>query len=122
MDETTSPLVANLGWTIAWEPAARDFVGRAALEAERAAGVSERLAGLVMEARGVLRHGQRVRTPAGDGVITSGIFSPTLGYSIALARVPRAAQGGCEVEIRGKWLPARIVKPPFVRKGRKVFE
>jgi aminomethyltransferase len=122
MDETTSPLVANLGWTIAWEPAARDFVGRAALEAERAAGVSERLAGLVMEARGVLRHGQRVRTRAGDGVITSGIFSPTLGYSIALARVPRPAQGACEVEIRGKWLPARIVKPPFVRKGRKVFE
>jgi aminomethyltransferase len=122
MDETTSPLVANLGWTIAWEPATRDFVGRAALEAERAAGVAERLTGLVMEARSVLRHDQRVRTPAGDGVITSGIFSPTLGYSIALARVPRTAQGVCEVEIRGKWLPARIVKPPFVRKGSKVFE
>jgi len=122
MDEATSPLVANLGWTIAWKPESRDFVGRAALEALRAAGVTERLTGVVMEARGVLRHDQRVRTAAGDGIVTSGIFSPTLGYSIALARVPRAAQGGCEVEIRGKWLPARIVKPPFVRKGRKVFE
>jgi len=122
MDETTSPLVSNLGWTIAWEPGSRDFVGRRVLEAERAAGPKERLTGLVMEARGVLRHGQPVRTSAGEGVITSGIFSPTLGYSIALARVPQAAQGDCEAEIRGKWLPARIVKPPFVRKGRKVFD
>jgi len=122
MDETTSPLVSNLGWTIAWEPAERAFIGRAALEAERAAGVAERLTGLVMEARGVLRHGQLVRTAAGEGVVTSGIFSPTLGYSIALARVPRLAKGACEVEIRGKLHPARIVKPPFVRRGVKVFE
>jgi aminomethyltransferase len=122
MDEHTSPLVANLGWTIAWEPATRAFIGRAALEAERAAGVAERLTGLVMEARGVLRHGQRVRTAAGDGVVTSGIFSPTLGYSIALARVPLQARGACEVEIRGKLHPARIVRPPFVRKGAKVFQ
>jgi aminomethyltransferase len=122
MDESTSPLVANLGWTIAWKPSTRDFIGRTLLEAERAAGVSQRLAGLAMEARGVLRHGQLVRTAAGNGVVTSGIFSPTLGYSIALARVPRQAEGACEVEIRGKPHPARIVKPPFVRNGRKVFE
>ena len=94
MDETTSPLVANLGWTIAWEPGTRDFIGRKALEALRGAGVQERLTGLVMEARGVLRHGQRVRTAVGDGIITSGIFSPTLGYSIALARVPKQATRG----------------------------
>jgi aminomethyltransferase len=122
MDESTSPLAANLGWTIAWKPATRDFVGRAMLEAERAAGVAQRLTGLVMEARGVLRHGHLVRTAAGNGVVTSGIFSPTLGYSIALARVPRQAEGACEVEIRGKLHPARIVNPPFVRNGRKVFE
>jgi aminomethyltransferase len=122
MDETTSPLVANLGWTVAWQPQARAFIGRAALEAQRSAGVRARLTGLVMEARGVLRHGQVVRTGSGEGIITSGIFSPTLGYSIALARVPKAAAGACEVEIRGKWLPARIVSPPFVRKGAKVFD
>jgi len=122
MDETTSPLVSNLGWTIAWKPGERQFIGRAVLEAQRSAGVRARLTGLVMEARGVLRHGQVVRTDSGTGIITSGIFSPTLGYSIALARVPKAAVGACEVEIRGKWLPARIVKPPFVRKGVKVFE
>ncbi len=122
MDEATSPLVANLAWTIVWEPQTRAFIGRPALEAVRAAGVQARLTGLVMEARGVLRHGQTVQTAAGAGIITSGIFSPTLGYSIALARLPKQAAGDCQVEIRGKLLPARIVKPPFVRKGSKVFD
>lgn len=126
MDESTSPLVSNLGWTIAWKPAERQFIGRAALEAERARGVGARLTGVVMEARGVLRHGQPVRTATGTGVVTSGIFSPTLGYSIALARVPQSAanpaEHQCEVEIRGKWHPARLVKPPFVRSGQRVFE
>ena len=59
-----------------------------------------------------------VRTNAGDGTVTSGVFSPTLGYSVALVRVPRAAEGDCEVDIRGKWLPARLVKPSFVRHGK----
>jgi aminomethyltransferase len=70
----------------------------------------------------VMRHGQRVVTNAGEGEVTSGIFSPTLGYSIALARLPRAAKGACHVDIRGKLLPCRIVRPPFVRNGQKVFE
>jgi aminomethyltransferase len=122
MDESVSPLEANLAWTIAWKPEDRNFIGRAALERQRADGVARRLAGLVLEGRGVLRHGTRVVTSSGDGVVTSGIFSPTLGYSIALARLPRAAQGECQVELRGQLKPARIVKPPFVRHGRKVFE
>ena len=120
MSDTTSPLVSNLGWTIDWEP--RDFIGRRALEAEREAGVHEKLTGLVMEGKGVLRHGQTVVTDAGNGTITSGIFSPSLGISIALARVPRAAKGGCEVEIRGKRQPVKIVRPPFVRNGERVFK
>ncbi|MEZ5558445.1 MAG: glycine cleavage system aminomethyltransferase GcvT [Pseudomonadales bacterium] len=122
MDESTNPLESNLGWTIAWQPEARAFIGRDALAALRAAGVGRRLTGLVLEGRGVIRGGQRVVTGAGDGVVTSGIFSPTLGYSIALARVPKDAQGECQVEVRGKLLPVRIVKPPFVRNGQKVFE
>ncbi|MFW6093045.1 MAG: glycine cleavage system aminomethyltransferase GcvT [Pseudomonadota bacterium] len=122
MDESTSPLVSNLGWTVAWKPEDRRFIGREALERERAAGAAEKLTGLVLEARGVLRAGQRVLTDAGEGTVTSGIFSPTLGYSIALARLPRAAKGECRVEMRGKPVTVRIVKPPFVRKGRKVFE
>ncbi len=122
MDQSTNPLVSNLAWTIAWTPEARGFIGRQALEAARAAGVQEKLTGLVLEQRGVLRAGQNVLTGQGEGVVTSGIFSPTLGYSIALARLPRSATGECQVEIRGKLLSARIVKPPFVRGGKKIFE
>jgi len=120
MDEQTSPLVSNLAWTIDWGP--RAFVGREALEAEQAAGVTEKLTGLVMEGKGVLRHGQQVLTEAGPGVITSGIFSPTLGYAIALARIPRAASGAAEVDIRGRRVPVKIVRPPFVRHGRRVYK
>lgn len=122
MDQSTSPLVSNLAWTIAWKPETRRFVGRHALESARAAGVQEKLTGLVLEQRGVLRAHQKVLTAYGEGIVTSGIFSPTLGYSIALARLPRSATGECQVEIRGKLMPARIVKPPFVRGGQKVFE
>ena len=122
MDESTSPLVSNIGWTVAWKPTKRDFVGRAALEAERAAGVGSKLTGLVLDSKGVMRNGFEVRTEAGSGVITSGIISPTLGVSIALARVPADATGTCEVDIRGRPKPARLVKPPFVRRGEKVYK
>lgn len=122
MDETTSALVSNLAWTIAWAPEDRDFIGRAALAAEKAAGVTQKLTGLVMEGKGILRHGQQVLTSAGEGTVTSGIFSPTLGYSIALARLPAAATGSAEVDIRGRRQPVRIVKPPFVRHGKRVYK
>ncbi|MCL4777926.1 MAG: glycine cleavage system aminomethyltransferase GcvT [Gammaproteobacteria bacterium] len=118
MDEATSPLVSGLAWTVAWEPAGRAFIGRGALERERAAGPAQRLAGLVLGERGVMRRGQRVVTAAGDGLVTSGGFSPTMNCSIALARVPVAAAGACEVEIRGALRPARLLRPPFVRHGR----
>ena len=122
MDADTSPLVSNLGWTVAWDPAEREFIGRAALAAERAAGPTHKLTGVVLEAKGVMRHGQTIHTDAGMGSVTSGIFSPTLGYSIALARLPRGAKGDCEVQLRGKRLPARIVRPPFVRQGQRVYK
>ncbi len=120
MDDTTSPLVSNLAWTVDWAP--RDFIGRAAIETEREAGISQKLTGLVMEGRGVLRHGQTVITTEGDGTITSGVYSPTLGYAIALARLPRAAGGSAEVEIRGRNHPVKIVRPPFVRHGKRVYK
>lgn len=122
MGEGISPLEAGMGWTIAWEPAGRDFIGRAALEQQKAAGVPRKLVGLVMEARGVLRGHQKVVTDAGEGEITSGTFSPTLGYSIALARVPAATGAAAQVDIRGKLSPVRVVRPPFVRNGKKVFD
>lgn len=121
MDETVSPLESNLGWTVAWEPAERDFIGRAALEAQRAQGPGRKLVGLVLAARGVLRAHQRVFIDGQDvGELTSGSFSPTLGVAIGLARVPADAGESCEVDIRGKRLPAQIVKPPFVRNGARV--
>ena len=117
LDEDTSPLASNLGWTIAWEPAERDFIGRAAIEPERGR-CRQKLTGLVMRDKGVLRHGQTVLTNAGAGVITSGTYAPTMGCAIALARIPSDASGQCQVDIRGKQKNATIVKPPFVRNGK----
>jgi len=119
MDETVSPLEAGLTWTIAWEPAERDFIGRAALEASRDAGSNQRFVGLLLEDRGVLRNHQKVIVDGvGEGEITSGGFSPTIGKSIALARVPAGDYDRAQVEVRGKLLNVRIVKTPFVRHGQ----
>jgi aminomethyltransferase len=128
MDDSVSPLAANMEQTIAWEPASRQFLGRAAVEAhkrEQQAGRLPILTGLVMEERGVLREGLRVvcqvnGQPA-EGIITSGTFSPTLKHAIALARIPVGATH-CQVDLRGKLTPVRVVKPNFVRFGKKVFE
>jgi len=120
MDESVSPLQANMGWSVAFEPSDRDFIGRAVLAQQKADGHSV-LVGLVMESKGVLRHGQRVLVNGGEGVITSGSFSPTLGYSIAMARVPAGADSQAEVEIRGKMVTVKVVKPSFVRNGKSVL-
>ncbi len=119
IDQAHTPLTSNLGWSIAWEPAGRDFIGRNGLLAEIEHGVEQKLVGLVLEERGVLRAHQVVRVNGiGEGEITSGSFSPTLSKSIALARVPMATADRAEVEIRGKWYPVRVVKPTFVRHGK----
>jgi len=122
MDENTSPLVSGLGWTVAWEPHDRDFIGRGALTAQKAAGVPHKLVGLIVEDRSVLRSHQKVIVAAvGEGDVTSGTFSPTLGRSIGLARVPQQTGDHCEVEIRGRLVPAHVVRPPFVRNGKAVI-
>lgn len=118
MDTATTPLVSNLAWTVAFEPEDRDFVGRAALESQRAAGVPERLVGLVLGKGAIPRSGAPVYTAEGQGQVTSGSFSPTLECPIALARIPAGESSAAEVELRGKRLAARIVKPPFVRNGQ----
>jgi aminomethyltransferase len=118
MDESTTPLESGLGWTVVLDPP-RQFIGRAALLAQQAAGVPRRLVGLVLEDKGVLRAHQTVYAgSAGDGVITSGTYSPTLERSIAFARLPAAAAERVEVDIRGRRLRARVVRPPFVRHGK----
>ncbi|MFZ4833402.1 glycine cleavage system aminomethyltransferase GcvT [Rouxiella sp. Mn2063] len=124
MDETVSPLAANMGWTIAWQPEDRNFIGREALEKQREQG-SEKLVGLIMTEKGVLRNELPVRFTDTDGntlegVITSGSFSPTLGYSIALARVPAGIGEQAIVQIRNREMPVRVTKPGFVRNGKSL--
>ncbi|MGB7754744.1 MAG: glycine cleavage system aminomethyltransferase GcvT [Salinisphaera sp.] len=125
MDEDTTPLESGLAWTVAFEPADREFIGRDSLEHIRAQDDTKKMVGLLLEGRGVMRHGAAVRA-AGDetteaedaaGEVTSGSFAPTLSRSIALARVPADWAEEVEVELRGKWVPARIVSYPFVRHG-----
>ena len=118
MDDTISPLEAGLGWTVAWNPDDREFVGRGALEAVRADSDRRRFVGLLLEDKGVLRSHQRVVVDGvGEGETTSGGFAPTIGRSIALARVPAGDYDRAQVEIRGKLLNTRIVPTPFVRHG-----
>lgn len=124
MDEGVSPLAANMGWTIAWEPQDRDFIGRDALEQQREKG-NEQLVGLVMTEKGVLRnelpvHFTDAQGNVQKGVITSGTFSPTLGYSIALARVPAGIGETAVVQIRNREMPVKVTKPVFVRAGKAV--
>ncbi|MXY54491.1 MAG: glycine cleavage system aminomethyltransferase GcvT [Gammaproteobacteria bacterium] len=116
MDESTPPTAVGLGWTVAWgedDAPVRRFIGRDALERQRRP--DEVLRGIVLEGRGVMREGFAVTTERGEGTVTSGIFSPTLGYSIALARLPRGSKGACGVQIRSREVPGRIVRPPFLR-------
>jgi aminomethyltransferase len=116
MDENVTPLESGLGWTLALKDD-RVFIGKEALLEQKANGVEKRLIGLVLKDRGVLRPGQRVITDDGEGVTTSGSFSPTLQKAIAFARVPSGAAKSCQVDIRGKLLECKIVRPPFARNG-----
>lgn len=120
MDETTTPLESNMGWSVAFEPADRKFIGRTALEQQKANGHAK-LVGLVMQEKGVLRHGQKVIVEGGEGMITSGTFSPTLGFSVAMARVPNTVGDTAEVEMRKKLVTVSVVKPSFVRNGKSVL-
>ncbi|MGB7452813.1 MAG: glycine cleavage system aminomethyltransferase GcvT [Lysobacterales bacterium] len=116
MDDDVTPLESGLGWTVALKDE-RVFIGKDALLEQKERGVRNKLVGLVLGGRGVLRPGQRVITQAGEGVTTSGSFSPTLQKAIALARLPKDAAQSCQVDIRGRLLECSIVKPPFARNG-----
>ncbi len=113
-----TPLQAGLGWVVAWSKP-EGFQGRNALERERTAGISRRLAGLATEGRQPPRTGAAVLVggePVGE--VTSGNFSPVLGHGIALAFVPPDLAEGSTVELdlRGRRVPARLVPLPFVQK------
>lgn len=121
MNETTTPLESALAWTIKWEPSERDFIGMGALLSQKQQGIARKLVGLTLLDKGIMRTGQAVIVEGqADGVITSGGFSPTLGHSIALARVPVATGETVLVDIRGKKLCARVGKPRFVKNGTAI--
>jgi len=111
-----TPLQAGLGWVVRWEKG--EFRGRDALGAEREAGISRRLRGIVVEGRRPPRSGQQVVVDARVvGEVTSGNFSPVLECGIAMAFVPPELVEGTEVgiDVRGELIPGRIVAMPFVR-------
>ena len=119
MDEHIQPGQAGLTWTVSLADAGRDFIGRQALQSQPRKNV---FTGLKLNERGVMRAHMKVRSAQGEGEITSGTMSPTLGVSIALARLPEGVAAGdaVQVDIRGKWVPATVVPPPFVRNGKAV--
>lgn len=118
LDESTTPLESGLAWTVKLNDNERDFIGRGALLAQKQHGITNKLVGLILDAKGILRHGQKVIVEGvGEGVITSGGYSPTLEKSIALARVPNATSKHCVVEMRGKQLPVNVTKPRFLTKN-----
>jgi len=123
MDESISPLEAGLNWTVAWQPEERDFIGRQALQVQRDKGGLRKFVGLVLQDKGVLRaHQQVVLNGVVVGETTSGGFSPTLGRSIAFARVSADVVDECQVAVRGRELACKVVKPPFARNGKVCVE
>ncbi len=122
IDETVTPLESGLAWTVDLRQP-RDFIGRAALEKQLAAGNLRQLVGLKLLDKGVLRAHQKVITPHGAGEITSGTYSPTLACSIALARVPAGVAVGdtVQVDLRGRAANALVTKYPFVRNGKALI-
>lgn len=122
LTEDTSPLESGLTWTITWEPAERDFIGRKMLEIKRFGPALKQWVGVVLNTKGVLRNHLRVAVAGvGEGEITSGGYSPVLKQGIGFARLPAGHYAECQVELRDKWLPAKIVRLPFVRLGKKCF-
>ena len=122
MDEDISPVNCGLAWSVRKQD--HDFIGGSVIEQQRHKGADQKLVGLVLEGRGILRHGQIISDEQGEiGLITSGGFSPTTEQAIALARIPKNNPNKqLTVAIRKKQLPCRVVKPTFVRNGQSLLE
>lgn len=122
MDEDTSPLEAGMAWTVDLKDDNRQFVGKSALTELKNSGVKVKQVGLLLDKGGVLRDKMTVITGRGNGITTSGVFSPSLKQSIAIARVPKDFDGDtAKVVIRGKEVDVRVLALPFVRNGEKQF-
>lgn len=121
MHEDITPLECGLSWTI--RKSNQNFIGSAALDELKSRGVDKKLIGLVLEGRGILRHGQTLQDQSGNsGTISSGGFSPSTEKAIAMAVVDKGMSGeNVVVNIRNKALPCRVVKLPFVRNGKSLI-
>jgi aminomethyltransferase len=119
IDDTVTPLEAGLGWLVKMKKG--DFVGRAALEAQKAAGIPKKLVGFTFTEKAIPRHGYPVFVNGEpSGVVMSGVMSPSVGVGLGTAYVPTAhAKEGntLEVEIRGKRVLGTIAGFPFWKKG-----
>jgi len=126
MDDTVTPLASNLAWTVDIKDESRDFIGKTAYLEQKAKGGGEKLVGLVLMERGVLRPKMKVYQDEAAtqpiGVLTSGTFSPTLSEGIGLARIASQGDTSCWILIRGKAIQAKIIKPPFLKAGKANFE
>ncbi len=118
MDDTTTPLEADLGWLVHLKEK-EDFIGRSQLETQKASGLPRRMVALEMEGRNIARHNYPILHEGETvGIITSGTMSPTLGKAIALGYVPPhlASIGkALQVKIRDRAFPAQVVKRPFYK-------
>ncbi len=119
LSPTITPVQARLGWAVGWKK--ESFFGDQALRAEKQAGPTRTLRGLLATGRGIPRPGMVVRDPEGEevGAVTSGTFSPTLKTGIALALISSglAVDDGVTVDVRTRREPFVITKPPFVTPG-----
>lgn len=126
MDESVTPLMSNLAWTVDLKDPTREFVGKAAYVAQKQQGGYRKLVGVVLQEKGVLRNHLKLYRAQDDvdtlGEITSGTFSPSLQQGIGFARIEPLEASTCWVEIRGKRVPLQIIKPPFIKAGRANFD
>ncbi len=120
IDDTTTPWEADLAWTVKLE--AGEFIGKGAIVRQKEAGIERRLVGFEVEGRGIARDGHRVLDGEHEvGRVTSGTWSPTFEKALGMAYVPIGlAEPGSSVaiDVRGRRLPARVVKLPFYRRPR----
>ena len=120
IDQTTTPIEADLGWIVKLDKG--EFAGRDILAHEKAEGPKRKLVGFEMVDRGIARHGYPVVDGSEEiGVVTSGTHSPTLKKAIGLAYLPldKSAQGTeFMVLIRGKETRARVVPTPFYKRAK----
>ena len=125
MDENTSPLVANMKWTLDLTDKNRNFIGKQNLQNQLNENKQEQLIGLVLQEKGMLRNNQEFIVIDENNKehickITSGAFSPSLEKSIALAKIPNIKITKAKIKIRKDFLDLMLVKPCFVKNGKSI--